>query len=427
MEDHEVQGFINIICDQIKWKIYHPAIKRELENHVQDSVTDLINQGKEQKEAVRLTLDAFGKPEIIGKQLDEVYKPEYNKGFIFMSCLGIVILYFLEYYALRENASNLFWNVKAVTGIVAGSVSVIIFFFRAYIDNSRIHNILFYMYFVCCLLCIIFSNMNFEGKMHIINGFFLLIPIFCCEWICRLKEKSGTGLLLAFIAFLIPIGISCYVQAYAGMFILICSGWFIIIYTVYMNYLSIGKKKMVYLFISAMCLSAIGYMVSMKIKTFLINAGSFFVGNYVREAMLFGENRSNIILNQLLDSYPATLLITHYGYFVLTVYFLFFCCMIMEMKKVYEKQNYFEGKLIVITILFDLILEFVFSILLNLGIPLMKGINVPFLDFNFGIVVKIVQIGIIEYLSCFGNYIFENNVFDHLFDVEDGKIIIYYK
>ncbi len=427
MENHEVQSYINKICTQIKWKVYHPAIKRELENHVCDNVADLINQGKEEKEAVRLTLDAFGKPEIIGKQLDKVYKPEYNSSFIVMSCLGILIFFFLEYFALKENISDFFWNVKAVTGIMAGSVGAILLFIRAYIDNSKIHITLFYMYFLCCLLCVVLGNISFDDRIYVLNGLLLLFPVFWCEWIYRLKDKRKIGLLLAAIAFLIPIGISCYVQAYASMFILVCSGWIIVLYTTSIDYLNIGNKRIIYLFISAMSFSIIGYLISIKIKTFFINAGSFFVRNYIKETMLLGGNKSDLIANQKLESYPLALLITNYGFLVLIVYFLFFCYIISEIKKVYEKQYYFQGKLIAITILLELIIEFSFSVLLNLGVPLMKGISVPLLDFNFGIVIKIIQLGVIEYLNCFGNYVFNNDVLNHLFDIEDGKIIIYYK
>lgn len=99
------------------------------------------------------------------------------------------------------------------------------------------------------------------------------------------------------------------------------------------------------------------------------------------------------------------------------------------MVKIYLNQHNTFGKIIVLSILTCFIAEFIFSVLLDMGIPLIRGITIPFLDMNFGVIVLLLQMGIVENLSFFGNYTFINDTLkrNKLFDVEDGKVIIYYK
>lgn len=153
----------------------------------------------------------------------------------------------------------------------------------------------------------------------------------------------------------------------------------------------------------------------------------FFVKEIIKKSIMFGRGSSELINYNGIIDYPITLMIANYGYIILIAYFLFFTFLIFEIIKIYNRQQNFVAKLLIISVMASLIIEFVFSVLLNLGVPLAKGIAVPFLNFNFGIVIKVIQLGLVEMLDCFGNYIFSNYSDNKLFDIEEGKIIIYYK
>ena len=142
---------------------------------------------------------------------------------------------------------------------------------------------------------------------------------------------------------------------------------------------------------------------------------------------MLGMGNADIAAGVQLIDYPITLLAARFGFIILLIYFLFVMMLIREMIKTYKKQQSFLGKSIIAVIIFDWGMEILLSIVINLGIPLAKGISVPLLDYDWDIVVRILQLGLVLTLDCFGNYLFIDYSCSKLFVVEQGKVIIYYK
>lgn len=165
----------------------------------------------------------------------------------------------------------------------------------------------------------------------------------------------------------------------------------------------------------------------MKINNLLLNQKGFFAWEIMKNSIVCGKGSADINSYKGIIDYPLTLVTAKYGYIMLVAYAICFVFIILEIAGIYSRQQNFIAKLLIISVLVSLIMEFGFSLLLNLGIPLAKGFTVPFLDFHFGIIIKMMQIGLVLKMDCFGNYIFSNYSDHRLFDVEGGKIIIYYR
>ena len=54
--DDKIQKYNGTICNNIKWKNYHSAIKSELQNHIDYGVSDLIKQYIERR-STKLNFD----------------------------------------------------------------------------------------------------------------------------------------------------------------------------------------------------------------------------------------------------------------------------------------------------------------------------------------------------------------------------------
>lgn len=98
--------------------------------------------------------------------------------------------------------------------------------------------------------------------------------------------------------------------------------------------------------------------------------------------------------------------------------------------KVFRSQKSFTGRLLTAALLTGWILRAGLAVLTNLGLPLAPGAVLPFLDGHCAMAVFYFQMGILETVSCFGNYVKgERGDGDksRLLDIRDGKIIITYR
>ena len=422
-----IQEYIDKICEEIKWKSYRPAIRTEIQNHINDRIDDLNENGITGDVALKQTLEELGNPDMLGEQLNKVYQPEYNRSFIFVFYLFILIISFVEYFSLLKVTGNYLTIFHSFFGILAGTGLAVVLFRTDWSDSGKRNRFASRMFTGLVLLCILLSIVRFSDRIYILNGVFLLFPILFCLFIGRMKDKKWIGLVLSVLLFSIPVLVSFYVHSYAGMLILLISSWFILYFTLKNNWLQTGKKGLLYLIITIPYLGCMFYLANLKINQILLNMKGFFVQELIQTSILAGKGNSDLAgIHQIVD-YPITFLTADYGYIMLIIYIFFFSILLFEIKKVYARQQSFQARLLTATILMDFIIEFIFSVLLNLGLPFVKGIAVPFLDFNFGIIIKIVQLGLVQMLDCFGNYIFNDYIPDKLFDIEDGKIIIYYK
>lgn len=365
------------ICSHVKWKNYHCAIKSELRNHIYGSISDLTEQGLSEEEALNLTLQNIGTPDILGRQLNQAYQPEWHKTLLFTVLFSMILFSVFEYSAFIETTGKYLYLAKIIS--------------------------------------------------NIINGMLLLFPLLGCCFIERVKNKKGIGLFFTMLIFAIPILLAYYVQAYAGMSLLAVNAWILLLLTIKSNWFAVGRKNFMYALVSLPYLYIFLYSAIRKIDNIRLNMTGFFAKDIIKNSVLFGRANSDLIHASGIIDHPLTLMTASYGYIILIAYLFFFSFLMFEIVKIYRRQRSFLSRLLILSIIISFLMEFAFSLLLNLGVPLVKGISVPFLDFHFGIVVKLIQLGGIELLDCFGNYLFSNYPKNKLFDIEDGKIIIYYK
>lgn len=72
---YKVDEFLNKVCKNVKYKGAHASISEELQNHIQDRIYDLIDQGFDEETAIKKAVEAMGDPVEIGKRLNKLHRP----------------------------------------------------------------------------------------------------------------------------------------------------------------------------------------------------------------------------------------------------------------------------------------------------------------------------------------------------------------
>ena len=70
-----IDRFCAQVCEQVRFRPDHAAIRAELAAHWEDHAAALMERGLSPEEAARRALEAMGDPEEIGKELDKSHSP----------------------------------------------------------------------------------------------------------------------------------------------------------------------------------------------------------------------------------------------------------------------------------------------------------------------------------------------------------------
>lgn len=99
----QIKEFLNIVCEQIKYKPIRNSISEELKKHIEESKENYIKEGLDEKEAEEKAITQMGDAEEIGKSLNKIHKPklEYLCALIVGSIFSIFI-YFVDYTMLLQ-------------------------------------------------------------------------------------------------------------------------------------------------------------------------------------------------------------------------------------------------------------------------------------------------------------------------------------
>lgn len=74
----DTKNFLNIVCEQIKYKPVANGISEELEHHINDIKEEYIINGVDEKQAEERAVFQMGNAEEIGKKLNKIHKPKLD-------------------------------------------------------------------------------------------------------------------------------------------------------------------------------------------------------------------------------------------------------------------------------------------------------------------------------------------------------------
>lgn len=161
----DINKFLNIVKEQIKYKPVRKNIEEELKCHIEDAKEDFISKGVNEKEAETRAIEAMGNPEDIGKKLNKVHKPKLDWKLLIL--VAILVGFGIMTAILKNNNISSDILGKTFLYIAVGAIFCIGMYFM---DYRKIKKYSFLIYIIATAIMIL----PYIGISRTVNGIMYL-------------------------------------------------------------------------------------------------------------------------------------------------------------------------------------------------------------------------------------------------------------
>lgn len=412
MKNKEINAYMELVCTQIKFKDIHKNIKEELMDHINSIVEENMEKGISLEESIDIGIKQLGDPYILGKELNKVHKPKPEwsilaLAFIF-TLIGILSIYAMSLQDLWTD-----WRIKGMvrTSIIMFVAGIAIIVGLYFFDYRKIKPFSKYLYIGTSIFLILGDR--YRTFYRVTRNFNYITPFLYAIALSGIfsenrweKGKNFLNLVILFLPMIIVLRLSTMTPI-------------IIYFTMVLVLIFVSKGSVKYIF-GSIGVSAIVAFLSIinqpyrieRIKcmfSFLrdpLGHGymSFQLRRLISSAGLLG-NRMNIDktempilgLPEMHTDFIFSYIIYAFGWLagicIIVLSILFFIRLIKTVKSI--EDNY--GKLLVSTFSSLFIVQFVYNILMILGLAPIAGISMPFISYGTVLnMVNMIMIGIIS-------------------------------
>lgn len=386
------ERFLDQVCQLIKIKNLHKQIKRELNDHIEDQREAYIAKGIDEEQALIKSIEDMGDPVLVGQQLNEAHKPLVEWSVLITTALFLLISGVMQYIfstaqPISGNGQTIFFSRFLLYAPIGIAIFTIAYFFD-YTLIKKYSWILFISYILFMIVIFITSPILNGAVFYADFPSLLFIPIFS-GLVYRLSNMKYLGILLSGVVCLPAFIITLLIPAISNTLIIIISCLVILTSAIKGGLFRCNTKVGLGLvYIPTILSSVLGFFVLIaqnpyRLKRFMafftqnpdpegasyqiaiareiiFNAkpfGSILVKNKPLEALLPGWN----------SDFSFTFLIGKLGYIpaIMVIVLIFF--LLYRLYKISLGQNNILGRLVSLGCLSILLLQFVCSILFNLG------------------------------------------------------------
>lgn len=409
-----VEEYLDEVCSYIKYTPYRRAVRRELNNHIEDSIDAALSNGTEHEEAVKQAVIELGDAQEIGCKLNKQFtiRPSYR---LVLYILGVYFLY------IAASADINFSLAETLLTLSAFGGCLLLFHVLKRTDPEGNYHLIKYFYFgIVLLLGVVcaFADMDIKRNFASLAG----VPLIFCVifFVYRLHKSETLGFITAMFLFLLPIPCFLFSSAYAVLLLYLLAGAYTFICFLKRGWMCNEWVKVSF---PIVFVGIIGLAVLMGSFTIImkLDVGNYFFRNvYEHSAYLVANFRT----------YPLAACMSSYGYGALAVYILLISLVLFELIRMKRKVHNFLGRSTLNCIVLILVFKSAMAILLNLGFPFVRAYMLPFAGMGPDQITNLLMIVIAEYVYCFGDAIFTDCSFyeeNKLLEMEEGKITLYYK
>ena len=438
-----VQEYINLVCNQIRWKKAHFYISSELENHIIDQKNAFVSQRLEADKALEKSIAEMGDPIGVGTDLDRIHKPKIEWSVIALTGIALLLGLVVQFIVLGDTNFSI---GKSVFHSILGIAAMIIAYITDYTIIAKYPYKLFFGFLAIVLVIGIISP-SYQGSSFYSKFFLLLYPTIFTGIIYSMRDKGYLGLVLcgvfmgiSYIVFL-PFAIYSTYAFYSLLSLIlitisILKGWF-----------NINKIKGILLvYIPMFVTISYTFINNPYIRIRVINAfnpnldpmGSGWLSNMTREiisnAKFIGEGlgtSSGYMIPEIYTDSLLTYLIHRFGWISLIVIVSVLALLMIKSLKLCLKQNSILGSLVSISVVLTISAQIIIYIAYNLGFQLMAPLTLPLISYGgTGLIINMFLIGIMLSVFKWGNLVNDNVLVSStkkFLTVNDGKIIIDFK
>lgn len=424
----QTDEFLKAVCGEIRYRKIHPEIQEELNLHIEELTEEYLLQGYSDQEAITKAVLSMGDAKEVGKSLNKQHKPQIGWGILLLtvaaSLFGILLMCIPQYPG-RQGGTLEQMLCFMVLGI---PVLLGTYFF----DYSKLKKYPWFFYIAGILLIIACS---FVGKLvngiksylvlgairvYVPGALIVLFMVSFCGFTERYREQKFFGIAkligLAFVSLLGFLIFPC--LSYA--FFLGISYAVVLLKTIYSNYYSSNGKKYFYVLLTgfvvlgiltvAVSFAAFPHRVE-RLLLFLdrgasdtMNSGWIYAisnkilsaSRWIGHANLIPEGDIGWIMPDLTEDFALLNIIGNYGWAYGVVVILIAATLILRMFVVSIRVKQSFGKVLSLGCCMLLSIQFVCSILMNLGYFPIIQVSLPFISYGGSMyLVNVFLVGII--------------------------------
>ena len=441
----DIKGFLNNVCQEIKYKPIIKGIADELENHIQEIKEEYIETGMNEAEAEEKAVKQMGEAKTIGKELNKVHKPKLDWKLLLIT----VILIYFGILVDMIRANNLLKNsitgeiIRYVIFLGVGIIPSCIIYFTDYKKLKKYSNTIYIIATLSIFLAMLFGR-KIGGKPYLYFNLWtvapevIAMPLYIIAFAGFVndfeKESKLKSITLKFTNKEINININFNFNLVK---IILLSIFSLILLTLIPSIASVFILLLTYLIIST---TKIIQLDKNKVKNLIILLGMVIIGGIIftlifiggtgtyrlnkinmliapesdskgggwtgvnrkiiiQNAKMFGESENKSQAISLFDDgtdYAFISIIAHYGWFVgiliVLAIILFSFRLIFNAIKIRE----IYGKFIIIGLASMFILQSIFNILMNLNLWIESGFSLPFVSYGIGnLIMNLISLSMI--------------------------------
>lgn len=407
-----IDNYLDEVCGCIKNTAYRRAVRRELQNHIEDNMECAGNVDR--REAAELAVAEMGDAREMGSRLNSHFpvRPDIR---LILYILGISFLYTIADVAV--NGATGFSMTEMLVTLFAYGISVFLFFSLKSIDLEGNYRLIKYLYFgTLLLLAVIGFLADLEVRkesMTLCGNILLLCVVF---FVYRLHRDNTPGFVGAVCLFLLPIPFFLFSTAYAALLLYFVAGVYM-----FAGFLLDGWRISDYVkALVPLLLAGVFGITAISSFTAIFMKRNLW-GHFFLRYGLYDSFRSV----QDFRDYPLAACINRYGYWTLAVYGILVLLILGELIHMKRKGNHLLGHHIMNCIILFFLIKSTLAVLLNLGVPFIRSYMLPFAGFSMDQAANLLWVVVAEYVYCFGDFVFGDYSFfeeNKLFEVGNGRI-----
>lgn len=460
------QRYAEKVCEQIRWKKAHPAVAKEIENHLTDQKNAYLEQGDSESVAEEKALLQMGDPIAVGTALDSTHKPAPQWGMIalvLLLCLlgaGIQLL-FLK--TTEPDAATYQMTLQRMLFFIPLALAV---FFAAYFldfsffgKHPRLLSVLLFALWVFLQG----FGIRYNGQSWLAFGriylssmtLSLLVPLAFCGCFYALRKKGHLGYILGgllavlFCLLLLP----CHTAG--GLLLFLFSAGMLMLFAAKKNWFGAGTVPVFIGFVLAGIAGFLLLLFAAPYRLYRLHTiltvfhpetdpnGAGYLALQLREmlnhSVFLGSGSPVECMSQngttffrtFHSEFLLTFLTYQYGWAVsIGLVLLLAGFLVMGFRKCL-KQKSVLGQMISLTILCTFTAEILIYVIANLGYPLIAPLSLPFLLYGTsGLLCNLFLAGIL--LSVFRTgEVYQDSVTPlhrtKFIQWADGKLILSFK
>lgn len=411
-----IDEYLDEVCGYITNASHRRAVRRELQNHIEDSMECAGNADRE--EAAKLAIAEMGDAQEIGSRLDSHFSVRPGIRLI-LYVLGISLLYHIA--DLAVNGAANFHMTEMFMTLLAYGASVGLFLFLKGIDLEGNYRLIKYLYVGTLFLLPAMGFLTDMGSRKASMSLCGVVLFLCVTFfVYRLHKGNTLGFAGAVCLFLLPIPFFLSTAAYGDLLLYFAAGVYTFISFLFDGWkVRNGVKALGLLFLAGI----------LGVTLMASSAAIVIKWNLWGEFLLRGEVYYSSHFVQNFREYPLAVCISRYGYWTLAVYTVFILLILGELIQMKRRVHHFLGCHILNCIVLLFLIKSVLAILLNLGFPFIRSYMLPFAGFGIDQMANLLLVVAAEYVYCFGAVVFGDHSFfkeNKLLEVGNGRITFYF-